>query len=145
MRSHTKSLVFIVEDNELYSTMLNYVLSQDIPCHFVCFTSGEECIRSLHLDPLLVILDYELPGMNGLQTLERIKKVNSSVPVVILTWYEDPKVIRSLLNAGADDYLIKNRSEVREISDMINELLCPPGLRTSPGIRQGSENKIKRP
>ena len=66
--------IFIVDDNEMYSTMLSYTLSKDNIYKFVSFKSGEECIKNLYLNPEIIILDYGLLGMDGYDTLLKIKK-----------------------------------------------------------------------
>ncbi|MEG6523812.1 PAS domain S-box protein [Desulfotomaculum sp. 1211_IL3151] len=56
-----------------------------------------------------VFIDYRLPGENGLQILQKIKAVNSSVPVVMLTGYGDEQTAVEIMKAGASDYLAKDR------------------------------------
>src|SRR3954469_17172291 len=99
--------IFIVEDNELYSVMLDYILSKDSIFNFVSFSSGEECIKNLYLNPDIIILDYGLPGMNGYETLLAIKKHNPNIHVIMLSSNTDKLLIEKILNAGADDYIQK--------------------------------------
>src|SRR3954466_15712019 len=99
--------IFIVDDNEIYSMMLDYILSKDSIYKFVSYKSGEECIENLYLNPDIIILDYGLPGMNGYETLLEIKKQHPGVHIVILTSHEDEELKDKLLMAGADDYILK--------------------------------------
>src|SRR4051812_38511831 len=99
--------IFIVEDNEIYSMMLDYILSKDSIYEFVNFKSGEECLANLHLNPDIIILDYGLPGMNGYETLLEIKKYNPNIHVVFLSNNEDKKLAKKLLRSGADYYVLK--------------------------------------
>ena len=96
MKTETHNLAFIVEDNEMFSTMLDYTLSNDSNsmCRFVSYKSGEECIHNLYMNPIMVILDYGLPGMDGLKTLKVIKKYNPDISVVILTSKNDANIAR---------------------------------------------------
>src|ERR1700756_1693269 len=107
--------IFIVEDNEIYSMMLDYILSKDSIYEFVHFVSGEECLANLHLNPDIIILDYGLPGMNVYETLLEIKKYNSNIHVVFLSNNEDEKLKRKLLKAGADYYVLKQGHGEKEI------------------------------
>jgi DNA-binding NtrC family response regulator len=116
-------LVFIVEDNEMYSLMLDYTLSNESVCRCMSFKSGEECINNLSLNPMLIILDYTLPGMNGMQTLKRIRQINRDVPVVILTGNEDVDAAREFLNQGVFYYLIKGENTVPELEQVIDSVI----------------------
>jgi DNA-binding NtrC family response regulator len=70
--------------------------------------SGEEGLRSLReSEPDLVVLDYMLPGMNGLETLHEIRQAAPSTPVVMVTAYGSVKTAVEAMRAGAFDYLTK--------------------------------------
>ena len=116
------NLVFIVEDNELYSLMLDYTLSNDSTAQCICFKTGEECIEQLKLDPILIILDYWLPGMNGRETFEEIKKIKPQVPVVLLTRNQDKKLKKDLLKNGLYDYLYKEEDSSKQIRNIISSV-----------------------
>lgn len=115
--------IFIVEDNEIYSMMLDYILSKDSIYQFVSFKSGEECIENLYLNPDVIILDYGLPGMNGYETLLEIKKKNPGIHVVILSNNDDRKLMKKLLAAGADDYILKQGHGENQIIEKIEDIL----------------------
>ncbi|HSY75263.1 MAG TPA: response regulator, partial [Bacteroidia bacterium] len=83
------SRVFIVEDNDMHSLMMDYLLSKDSMAHIKKFRSGEECIENLGLKPDVVILDYGLPGINGMQTFMEIKKHDPQIPVIVVTENRD--------------------------------------------------------
>ena len=115
--------IFIVDDNEIYSMMLDYILSKNSIYKFVSFKSGEECIENLYLNPAIVILDYGLPGINGYETLLKIKKYNSKIHVVILTSHEDETLKKKLLAADADDVVLKQGRGETQIIEKIEEIL----------------------
>lgn len=123
MISKKNKLIFIVEDNEMYSIMLDYTLSNDSIVKFMCFKSGEECLENLHFNPMMVILDFWLPGMNGLEVFKKIRQQNQNVPVVILTQDHDLEIATLLLNAGVTDYFNKSENSVSEIKQLINNEL----------------------
>jgi two-component system response regulator NreC len=68
-----------------------------------------EMLRALKID--LVLLDVDMPVMNGIQTLEQIKKEFPDIKVVMLTMHEEKALINTLLQMGADGYLLKNASK----------------------------------
>ncbi|OFY85299.1 MAG: hypothetical protein A3F72_19140 [Bacteroidetes bacterium RIFCSPLOWO2_12_FULL_35_15] len=118
--------IFIVEDDELYSLMLDYILSKDSVYQFVSFTSGEECIKNLYLNPDIIILDYGLPGINGYETLLKIKAYNSKIHVIVLSNQTDPELAPKLLEAGADDFVLKQghgEAQIIEKKEMLLTLM----------------------
>jgi len=108
----SKLLVFIVEDNEMYSTMLDYILSKENTHQFIRFNTGEKCMENIYLNPDVIILDYGLPGVDGLETLSNIKKYDVDIPVIILTGNRDLSVAKKLLDSGAFDYINKDDADV---------------------------------
>jgi DNA-binding NarL/FixJ family response regulator len=111
--------IFIVEDNEIYSTMLDYLLTRNSVFRFFCFSSGEECLKNLHLHPYMVILDYGLPGLNGYEIMLAIKKKNPQVHVVVLTTNKDYELAAKFFKAGADDYILKEGAGEAQIMEKI--------------------------
>jgi DNA-binding NtrC family response regulator len=108
----SKLLVFIVEDNEMYSTMLDYILSKENTHQFIRFNTGEKCMENIYLNPDVIILDYGLPGVDGLETLLNIKKYDVHIPVIILTGNRNLSVAKKLLDSGAFDYINKDDDDV---------------------------------
>jgi len=123
MSKQKAKLIFIVDDNEVYALMLDYILSKDGNYKFISFKSGQDCINNLHRNPELIILDYNLPGMNGYETLLEIKKTNPNIHVVMLTNHEDDKLKAKLLMAGADDYILKQNSGETHLVEKIESIL----------------------
>jgi len=70
--------------------------------------SGEEALEKLAAErPDLVLLDVKLPGIGGLETLQRIKAVARELPVVLLTAYGTTETAITAMKLGAYDYLLK--------------------------------------
>jgi CheY-like chemotaxis protein len=137
MLTDTRAHIFIVEDNQTYSMMLDYILSKDSIYKFSSFRSGEECLRNLYQDPDAIILDYALPGMNGYDVLLEIKKYNPAIHVLILTGNNDMKLAKKLLQAGADDYILKQDHGEKLIIEKIEALLS-----TDQNIKVNTEKKM---
>ena len=123
MKTASHNVAFIVEDNEMYSTMVGHVLTIDCDCRFISFKTGEECIQNLYMNPFLIILDYGLPGINGLETIKEIKKYNQDIPIVILTGKNDMNIARDFFNEGAYDYVVKEKTAVHRIIKIVNNIL----------------------
>jgi DNA-binding NarL/FixJ family response regulator len=134
--SHHKN-IFIVEDNEVFSLMLDYTLSQDTPYRFVRFRTGEECLENLHLEPDLVILDYGLPGMNGYETLKEIEKRRPNTHVLVFTNNKDARLEEQVKKAGADDLLLKQDRGEMQVAQRIRQILAAEDQGTEKNLRVG--------
>jgi DNA-binding NarL/FixJ family response regulator len=71
--------------------------------------SGEEGLRDIPKEnPDVVLMDINLPGINGIQCVARLKKLLPDIQVLMLTTYDDGDLIFDSLRAGANGYLLKN-------------------------------------
>ena len=70
-----------------------------------CLSKGKECLCNKDYD--IVLLDLMLPDSTGLDTVRRIREVNSHVPIVVLTGIDDVETGLSAIHIGAMDYLVK--------------------------------------
>ena len=97
--------VLLIEDNNDIQEILYSLLSED---HEVLQAfSGTEGLRLFQQESIdLVLLDIMLPGKNGDQVLEEIR-LQSQVPVIMMTALGDKHLISQYLLAGANDYIVK--------------------------------------
>src|SRR5690349_5573030 len=71
--------------------------------------SGEDALRSIPKEaPDVVLMDINLPGMNGIECVSKLKERLPKVQVLMLTTYDDGDMIFDSLRAGANGYLLKN-------------------------------------
>jgi DNA-binding NarL/FixJ family response regulator len=101
--------VSIVEDNDQLRGTLARVL--DRADGFRClshFPSAEAALGALPKErPNVVLMDINLPGMNGVECVRRLKQVAPEIQIIMLTVYEDTENIFNALTAGASGYLLK--------------------------------------
>lgn len=75
---------------------------------FMGTTRVEQCIEWVKQESIeMVLLDYHMPCANGLDVLNKIKSIAPSLPVLILTIEQQPRIAEELLLAGADDFINK--------------------------------------
>ena len=98
-------VLIIDDDKELCALIKRSVLSEDIEADF-CNTGKEGLQKLKEKEYQLVILDVMMPGMDGFETLEEIRK-ESSLPILMFTSKNDSASKVRGLRAGADDYLTK--------------------------------------
>ncbi len=79
--------------------------------------NGREALRLLDILNIdLVLMDIDMPVMNGIDALKEIKKVKPGIKVIILSMHDESGMIKNLLAIGADGYLLKSASQEELIS-----------------------------
>lgn len=121
--------IFLVDDDEMYSTIMKTSLEQNDLYDVRIFSSGEEFFKHIHENPDVVIIDYNLPGMSGIEILKKIKQFNSSIGTVILSGQDKVEVVVEAYNNGANNYIIKKENVVVELSHCIKNLSANSNLR----------------
>lgn len=133
---HTLSF-FVVEDNDTYIMMLDHQIKKFISdYHLSPFKTGEECLKNLHLNPDFIILDYFLPGINGIETLKKIHEQYPDMPVIMWSGQEDIHVAIECFEQGAYSYVVKDRNGISKIGRSIGQI--------QDKIRLRKENDILR-
>lgn len=101
--------VAVVEDDPQIRRSLEAILSraQGVKC-MATFTSGEEALQRLpELRPKVVLMDINLGGMDGVECVRQIARLNLGLQILMLTVHEDSNAIFNSLAAGASGYLLK--------------------------------------
>jgi len=116
--------VLVAEDDDISATILLHRLHKE-GLDVVRFDNGQDAYQdALRETPTLVILDVKMPGLDGFEVLERLRKDHrfSSVPVIMLTSMgQEADVVRAF-RMGADDYILKPFSPT-ELSARVRRLL----------------------
>lgn len=117
--------VFVVDDDDMMAMALEDHLTRNTLHEIHVFTTGEECIRNLRLQPDIIILDYNLNSVekeaaNGMKILEAIKKLNKEIPVILFSSQDAYSVALQSINKGATQYVIKDESAFDNIVAICN-------------------------
>jgi DNA-binding NtrC family response regulator len=99
--------ILIVEDEAKMRRLLELNLGED---GFTTFSAGdaEAALKLLRENPTdLVLTDLKLPGMNGLEFLQTVKRQNAALPVVVMTAFGSVETAVEAMKAGASDYVLK--------------------------------------
>ena len=98
--------LFVVDDEQVAREGVALALRKHY--RVTTFPAAEPALRAMDKNlPDLVLLDIGLPGMNGIEALEKIKSSHPQVMVVMITAYEDVKTVVSAMKSGAYDYVVK--------------------------------------
>lgn len=100
-------LVFIVDDELAIAKLLSYWVKDKWKYDIEVFHSGEEAVKMLHLKPDMILLDIMMPGMNGVDTLKKIKQADANIPVIMLSAQGSVEVALEAIREGAYDYFPK--------------------------------------
>jgi len=115
--------VSIVEDNDKLRGTLARVLNRAEGFHCVSqYANAEDALKDLpQARPDVVLMDINLPGMNGVECVCQLKQLVPQTQVLMLTVYEDTENIFNALAAGAGGYLLK-RTTSKELLEAIQEM-----------------------
>lgn len=122
MKNGSKAKIFIVEDEPFFANLINYDLEANYYKGIKVFFSGEECIENLGLNPRVVILDHQLPGMSGLEVLKKIKASNPDIHVIFLSGQTGAEVAISAFKQGAHDFIVKNETAFDEVRALLKKI-----------------------
>ena len=118
--------VWLIEDHEDFRAMVSWQINQirGVRCAHD-FGTCEDALAALEgrHKPQVVLCDLDLPGMDGITGIQRIKALSPQTQVIVLTVYDDPDKVFGALCAGASGYLLKNTSEenlANAIEDVAN-------------------------
>jgi len=111
--------VWLVEDNEVYRLGLSRAIesAEGMRCP-EAYADAESALAAIETDmiPDVILLDVELPGMDGLSALKRFAKIAPEVRIVLLTVFNDTDKIFKAVCAGANGYLLKTSSTDQVLS-----------------------------
>ncbi len=108
--SGSKGHVVLIDDDELFRESLEQNL-RDSGYDVLTFDRGEPALAYFQNSSTdLVLLDWKMPEMNGIEVLRRLRQINTEVPVIFLTVLSDQIYEEAALLSGAVDFVEKSRS-----------------------------------
>lgn len=118
--------IMIADDHPLFVEGVKMILANDPVFNITGIANdGKQLLYLLTQQPEtdLILLDVNMPNLNGLDTIKYIKQSFGSVKVLMLSAYSDAKLVEEAKSAGADGYILKNssRDELAGAIKMVNE------------------------
>jgi DNA-binding NtrC family response regulator len=99
--------ILLVDDEPLNLDLLDQELS-DLGYDIETARDGAQALKAMaEVAPDLVLLDYQMPGMNGIEVLSEIRKKNADLPVIMITAYGTIERAVEAIKSGADDFVTK--------------------------------------
>lgn len=123
----------LVVDDELFvrELLLEFLSSQGYEVSLA--DSGENAVKIMQTDPMdVVLLDLKMPGINGIETLRQIKRIDANALAIIMTGYPTIESSIEALRHGAYDYVIKP-FKLNELKSSIERALKEHRLKSEIG------------
>lgn len=120
--------IMLIEDNREYRNVVEFSLKDDPAIELVAlYSTAEVALRNLQnpapgAAPDLILLDLNLPGMSGLDTIPWIKKYSPETEIIILTQSNKQADVPSAISLGASGYLLKS-STVEQVKQGIHTVV----------------------
>ena len=111
--------VYLVEDDKVYADFLLKSLNGKYEIQH--FETAEECLSALDSGhPEVLLLDYKLPGMNGIDFFQQIEsRVNGDTKVIMLSSIDDGNLVLDFIKKGIRDYVVKDDNVIQSLEAVI--------------------------
>ncbi|MBL0144582.1 MAG: response regulator [Chitinophagaceae bacterium] len=122
-----KIKLFLVDDDAMFLKSLEIDFLQHADFAIETYATGELCIKNLMHSPDVIILDYQLDGIdstaiNGLETLDKIKSINPDIPVIMLSSQDKIDVAINCMHHRAFDYVVKSETAFMRLQKIITTI-----------------------
>jgi DNA-binding NarL/FixJ family response regulator len=109
--------IYLIEDDEIYAEFIKKSLAQNASYKIKHFQSAEDALASINGTlPDVMVVDYKLPGMSGIELYEKIKsRVTDAHKVILLSAIDDGNMVLSFIQKGVRDYVIKDENVIESL------------------------------
>ena len=116
--------VLIYDDNEALRTSMEALITEDQGFELLAAMPNAETVETdiKELQPDVVLMDIDMPVVNGVEAVRKISRINDKLPVIMLTVFDDNENIFNAICAGASGYILK-RYATEEIPSAIRMVL----------------------
>ena len=123
--------------------LVRSLLLEELGCRVVVAQTGEEGLKIFEACTFdVVVADYRMPRMNGVELIERIRKVNPQARVILLSGYVEALSLTTE-NTGADIVLAKSANEATQLARSIKRLVNRPPARKPPASQKRSAARAR--
>lgn len=127
MNNENKIKIFLVDDDAVFLKLLQIEFEIHADFAIEAFATGESCIANLSHQPDVIILDYQLDGIdktaiNGIEVLDKIKVFNPDIPVVMLSAQDKIDVAVDCMHHKAYDYVVKSETAFFRLQQIITKI-----------------------
>ena len=114
--------ILLVDDQKFFLTLYQGLLKESDPSYnFICAETGREAVSKFNNKVDLIILDYLLPDMDGIQVLLEILAKDPYMPVIIITGAGSESIATAALKNGAYDYVVKTDEYIKTLPFVVEQ------------------------
>ena len=150
-----KIKILLVDDDQvmrlLFKSIIKRTTDMELIAEAVNGKNAIETFKTLPVEPDVVLMDINMPGIDGIETTKAIMEYNQNARVIMLTALSETKVIRKAFMAGAKGYMLKGGS-INSVTEAIRKAFrggLPIDMRISSIIQKekgkGTKDSIKKP
>lgn len=115
--------IFIVDDDYFCSNIYKQELSHQGFCNFYLFKNGEECLKNISILPDIIVIDYDMATLDGLQVTKAIKKMYPFIYLVMVSGQKEKQVAIDAIENGATAFIRKDGTELTQLSMAANKIV----------------------
>ncbi len=132
-----KTTVMIIDDHILFNDGLSLILKESEEFEVIeqIYDSRNALHRCLAIRPKLVLVDYNMPHLNGIEVVKQLKALKSNFKIVVISMYADSREIALFEQVGIDGYITKI-TPVVELIDALKRIMAGEKV-----IKKSIENK----
>jgi DNA-binding NarL/FixJ family response regulator len=116
--------ILLYDDNDALRQSIQTLIGDEPDMEFIAGIPNAETVETdvKELEPDVILMDIDMPLVNGVQAVHRIRRINDSLPIIMLTVFDDNENIFKAICAGASGYILKRYASI-EIPDAIRNVL----------------------
>lgn len=122
MQNKKNPLLFVVEDNRIYNNLIVSYLKSHKFTMVESYLTGEDALKNMHKNPDIVIQDYLLDGMTGIEVLIKAKKIHPKVEFIFLSGNDNIDIAINSMKYGAYNYIVKDQMALQKLVEVINKI-----------------------
>ncbi|HEY3372017.1 MAG TPA: response regulator [Prolixibacteraceae bacterium] len=122
MQNTKNPLIFVVEDNHIYNKLVVSYLKTHKFTKVESYLTGEEALKNMHKNPDIVIQDYLLDGMTGIEVLIKAKKIHPKVEFIFLSGNDKIDIAINTMKYGAYNYIVKDQMALQKLVEAIHKI-----------------------
>ena len=145
------STILIADDHPLFREALRGAVARVMPqaaLHEAGDAAGLYAMADAHADADLLLMDLNMPGVQGFSALVHLRALHPQLPIVMVSAREEPEVVRRALDHGAAGFIPKS-ADAATLGDAIERVLdgepwLPPGAAAVPAVAREERDIAKR-